>query len=291
MRRSRHTVALAILALIAVGCASPSASPNVLPSAATATPSPSPSGDAAAAELLAAAIATLDEGTARVEQTIEFEGSTVIPDGTSATARGQGSFDEPIQLRLEADFSELGIGKLVMIRDDTLVYMRGEVATQLVGRGNWLLVDLESTDPAAAPFKSLASGQNDVSMALYYLYGISGDVGASDGESIDGQPTVRFEMEIDLEAARDTIPEERMEALEDLIAGLRTGGIDRSLDAEVWVGADGFVRRVHYDYHLGTGQGGGSLITVIDFSDFGEPIELDIPSEEDVVSVEDAVPQ
>ena len=118
-----------------------------------------------------------------------------------------------------------------MIRDDSLVYMRGTSFERLVGPRRWLLVDLESDDPAAAPFKGIASGQNDVSMALFYLYGATDILSIGGGETIRGQATSRFSMEIDLEAAREEIPEERREALEDLIATFRTGGIERTVDA------------------------------------------------------------
>ena len=287
----RKPFALLILVAALVGCsASPSVSPSAVESS-TAAALPSPTTENGATALIDAVEATFAEGTVRIGQTIEFVGSSVIPDGTSGSAGGQASLEEPPQLRLQADFTEFNVGELVMIRDDNLLYMKGDVIQPMVGRGRWLLVDLESNAPAAAPFKSLASGQNDISMALYYLYGITGDVDASDGETIGGQPTTHYEMEIDLEGARDTIPEERAEALEDLIASLRTGGIDRSLDGEVWVGADGIVQRLRYTYRLGPEQGMGALTTVIDFSDFGAPLDLGIPRDDDVVPVEDAAPQ
>ena len=123
------------------------------------------------AELIAAAETSLATGTVRVAQTIEFEASSIIPDGTSAWAQGQATLDQPRRMHLTADFSALQLGKLEMLVDDSLVYMPGPVFDQLAGEGKWLLVDLDSSDPAAAPFKSLASGQNDVGMALAYLYG------------------------------------------------------------------------------------------------------------------------
>jgi hypothetical protein len=278
------------LATLLVACGSPaSVAPSAAASVATQAPtsSPSPSEPQAAADLIAAVEATLEQGTVRLEQTIEFQDSAVIPDGTTASAQGQASLGPPQQLRLRADFSALGVGKMVMIRDDTLLYMRGSAFEPLSGEDRWLLVDIESEHPAAIQFRSLASGQNDMSMALYYLYGATGDVEATAGEQIAGQPTTRYEMELDLEAAREVIPASQADALEDVIASLRVGGIERQLDGVAWVGEDGFIHRVQYTYRLGSAAGGGNMLTVIDFAEFGAPLDLQIPRDRDVVWIED----
>ena len=215
--------------------------------------SATPELDESVAELIAAAETSLATGTVRVAQTIEFEGSSIIPDDTSAWAQGQATLDQPRRMHLTADFSALQLGKLEMFVDDSLVYMHGPVFDQLAGEGKWLLVDLESSDPAAAPFKSLASGQNDVGMALAYLYGATEPVVATASNPIDGQIMRHLETEIDLELARERIPADQSEALEDLIASMRVAGIERKLDAEVWIGGvDGLVHRT--GVHLRPGR-------------------------------------
>jgi hypothetical protein len=210
-----------------------------------------------------------------------------IPDGTRASAKGQASLGTPSRMRLEASFGALGLGRIVMIRDESLVYMRGKVFESLAGPGRWLVVDLESNHPAALELRSIASGQNDVSMALYYLYGAPDSVETSSGVEIRGQATTRYEMELDLEEARDSIPPDRAEALEDVIATLRVGGVERQLDGVVWVGEDGLVHRVRYEYRVSQSAGGGRMVTVIDFDEFGAPLDLRLPNRRDVVSIED----
>ncbi len=285
MPRVRNAFAVLALATMLVACGSgtsqsPSAGQSV---AASGTPAAS---DATAA-LLVAVEATLDEETVRVDQELEFVGMATIPNGTTASARGQASLGPPSRMRLEADFGGLGLGRLVMIRDESLVYMRGKVFDSLAGRGRWLVVDLDSNHPAALEFRSIASGQNDVSMALYYLYGAPDEVETGPGEVIGGQATTRYEMELDLEAARDSIPSDRAEALEDVIATLRVGGVERQLDGVVWVGEDGLVHRVRYEYRITQRAGGGRMVTVIDFDEFGAPMDLRLPRDRDVVSIED----
>jgi hypothetical protein len=166
--------------------------------------------------------------------------------------------------------------------------MRGDVVDQLgVDPGLWLLVDLESNHPAAASFAGLTTGSNDVSLSLFYLLGGVGDVDAEDGETIRGEATRHYTLQVDLEAAREIVPEDSAESLEDNIAALRVSGIDRTVRAEAWIGESGRVVRARYVYELGRAQGGGELVSVYDFSGYGEALELGVPDEADVVSVED----
>jgi hypothetical protein len=255
---------------------------------ATPTTAPSSAETGATRDVIEAADATLAEGTVRVDQTIEFSGSNAIPAGTSATTVGQASFGQPRRMRLAADLSELGQGPIDMVVDDNLIYMRGAVFDELAGEGNWLLVDLESDSPAAAPFKSLATGQNDIGIAVVYLYGVTDATDTGDEEEIRGVTTRRYEGTADLESARDSVPDEYAEPLEDAIAALRVSGVERQVATEAWIGDDGLVHRVRYVYALGPAAGGGEMETVIDFTDFGAPIELDVPDDADVVNIEDA---
>jgi hypothetical protein len=284
-----------------VATTSPTTAPTATPAAsATATDapaSPSDSAEPSATEseavaggnedVIAAADATIAEGTVRIEQTLEFNGSSLIPDGTSATTTGQASFDLPRQMIQSADLTELGQGPIDMIVDDTLVYMSGSVFDQLAGEGNWLLVDLESEDPRAAPFKSLATGQNDVGIAIVYLYGMTGAAAVSEGEEINGVATTLYEGTSDLEAAQEAVPDQYRESFEVAVASLRAGGVEPEVETQAWVGDDGLVHRVRYVYALGPAQGGGSMETVIDFFDFGAPMELGIPSDDEVVSIDE----
>ena len=68
-----------------------------------------------------------------------------------------------------------------VILDGTLIYLRGRVLDPYIVDGTWMLVDLPSEDSQAEPFKALASGHNDASMALFYLYGVTRVLGVSDG--------------------------------------------------------------------------------------------------------------
>ena len=304
--RARPAILLLALALVVAACGgtAPSAvpSPSVAPSAPPATaspaatspaPTPTPAStvadEAEVAALLDAARASVAAGTVRIDYSVEFAGSTAIPDGVFLTGEGQASFARPRQAWLSADLRNAGFGDWEMILDDRLLYVRGDIVAQAVPAGTWLLVDLDSEHRSVDDFAEIASGQNDTSLALFYILGATDDVRVAAGEAIRGVGTRRFEVEIDLERARERVPEESAAALDENIAALLEGGIGSVLEAEIWVGDDGRVLRARYVYTLGAAQGRGTMIGAYEFSDFGAAMELGTPAEADVVRLEDAV--
>lgn len=219
-----------------------------------------------------------------------FDGSTLIPDGTFMSGTGQTSFGDPLRMSMDADFVAEEIGHLEMIVDDRLVYMRGDILAELVPPETWLQIDLDSNHPAAASFAEIVTGQNDSSLGLYYLYGATGDVVVSDGEAIDGAPTARYEVALDLDAAREQVPEDVLAVLEGNIAEMQAQGVAPQFDGVAWVNEDGRVVRASYTFDLGSAQGGGKMSATYDFGEYGAPLELGIPADADVVSIEELAP-
>jgi hypothetical protein len=287
---------LALVACLAVACSSNPTATGAPPTAAatpavtvaaTPTASPAPTVDPLLGTLIDAADQTLATKTVSYDQTVEFNGSSQIPNGTSISATGATSLGPPRQMTIDGDFSALNVGRVRMILDDTLLYLRGEFVEELIDPGQWLLVDLASDDPAVVPFLSLTSGQNDSSLTLYFLYGAEAPVEEVGDETINGIATTHYRTTVDLNKAVDEAPEAATESLLDNIAGLRTGGVEQVLDADVWIGDDGLVHRVDYEYTVGRAGGGGTMDVSNELSDFGDPLELGIPDEEDVVNIED----
>ena len=297
-RRGPLIVVAASLAIALAACGSgvasvppsPTAAPTGTPTAApTPTPTPEPTPDPVAA-LLDAATRTVDSGSVRFEFEAEFAGSRIIPKGTSIGAVGRTSFGSERQITMRADFTDLGMGDMDMLVDGNRLYMRGPAFAPLATGEQWLFIDTDSDHPSVVPFKGAATGQNDAGLALFYLFGAGDGVEVAAGLRIRGEKTQLYEAELDLEEARDLVPASSREALEDNIAELRVNGVERTLQAQAWVGGDGFVHRVRYVYTLGAQLGGGELIALYDFEDFGEPVDLAIPDDEDVVIFEDVAP-
>lgn len=301
MRRSL-AILLSVLGLVAGACGSqaspsPSSAPTATPSATpSATPAPTPTTEPTPAidplieVIRMAADDTVATGTVGIKFAAVFEGSVAIPDGTGFFGEGQASFGEPRQMAFHVDMTAFELGLMTMIVDGDVLYLAGDFAASLIEPGQYLRVDTRSDDPAVVPFIGLTEGQNDNSLAMYYVYGAVGDVKELAPETIVGIRTQHYGLEIDLEVAADLVPASKREVLLDNIAELRTNGVPRTVEAEVWVGADGLIYRTDYLYELSRATGGGTLRATYDFFDFGVPLDLGIPPEELIVDIEDVLP-
>jgi hypothetical protein len=233
-----------------------------------------------------AAEKTAATGSVALQMTVEFQGNSQVPEGTTIGMTGSSTLGDPRIAELHADFEALGVGAIDMPIDDQAVYLRGGVIDQVLrsarGGADWLFVDLASSDPAAQRFAGLSSGQNDASLLLYFLFGESDDVEEVGSETIDGASTTRYSLTADLEEALADAPAAVRDALQANIDQLEAQSVDTRLEAEVWIDEEELIRRVTYVYTM---AGGGQMLTTADFSEFGEPIELDIPDPADVVDV------
>jgi hypothetical protein len=234
-----------------------------------------------------AAEKTAATGSVALEMTVEFPGSSQVPEGTTIGMTGSSTLGDPRIAELHADFEALGVGAIDMLIDDQAVYMRGGVIDQVLrsakGGADWPFVDLASSDPAAQQFAGLLSGQNDASLLLYFLFGASDDVEEVGSETIEGAGTTRYSLTADLDEALAESPADVRDALQANIDQLEAQSVDTRLEAEVWIDEEELIRRVTYVYTMAGGA--GQMLTTVDFSEFGEPIELDIPDPGDVVDV------
>ena len=299
--RPHHAILPAVLLLVVAACGStaPSASPagSAEPPGASpgASPAASPSAEttaATAAEIDAlrdAALASVDEGTVRLVYSVEFEGANTVPDGVFLTGRGQTSFGEPRQAYLSSDLRNESFGDWEMWLDERELYLKGDVVRALVPADRWLLVNLDSNHRLVSQFASLASGQNDTSLALFYVLGASDDVQTGEGESIDGSDTTRYVLDIDLATVAERAPAESAQAIEDNLAALEASGISPVIQAEVWVGTAGRILRTRYVYTLGDAEGGGHLIGTYTFGAYGAAMDVATPPDAEVIPLEEAV--
>jgi hypothetical protein len=236
---------------------------------------------------MAAVEETIATGTARIEQTVSAEGSTVLQDFETAPFLGQASFGTDHRMYVIGDYTDLmGIGETELIREGNLVYIGGELAEQITDRAPWVLVDLESDDPAAAPFLGIASGQSDLSIPVYYFLGMSPDVQVANDNAGAGGPRRRFTGQIDLVDARAAIPAAYADALEYVLATMRVSGMSSVLAGTAWV-RDGVIEELSFTFELGRQQGGGTMTSTIAFSDLGQPLDYEIPDDSEIIRIED----
>jgi hypothetical protein len=268
----RTMIALAAIALlVAVGCSS---SPAV-----------------SAATLRDAATKTVESGSAGLTFGITFKGSQVIPDGTEIKGKGATEFGAVRRMAMEMDMTDLDAGTIEVMMDGTDSYMRSDSFASLTGDGDtWLYVDLTSDGEMAKEFASIFEGQNDASLLVYYLFGATGEVSTLGTEAISGVSTTHYAAALDLQAALDVVDPAVKPILASNLEDLKAAGVTGSVDGEAWIDGDGLVRRISYAYPLGAVAGGGAMTLIVELTDHGKPITLDLPTKDEFVSIDDLTP-
>jgi hypothetical protein len=239
--------------------------------------------------ILDAAEATLAEGSAAFDQTVIFEGSRSIPDGTEVTGFGASSFGSPTQMQGSFDYGAQ-LGTIQMIVSDSNVYFRGSVTANITGDPDlWLLVDVESDGEYSAFYRDLAAGAgaNDISLILSYLYGLDDQAETIGSESIGGVAATGYRTSVSVSLAAMEAPYALRDSLQANLAEIMSSDAWTELDAEIWIDRDGLIRRVVYVYELGDESGGGRARMICDLSEFGEHESVETPDPSEVVSEAD----
>lgn len=279
----RNVIALAGLAaaLLVSACG--------MSSGATRGPDATPVPTNAVVRLRESIPATLAQETVDFEFDAVVTGSSKIRYGTRYGGRGVSTLGGKNRLEMTADFSGLGLGELDIILDGDRAYLHGGFLGSLVKPREWVLIDGDSDDPDVVPLGDAIERASDVSIVMYYLYGETGPVVQRPPQTLRGTPAERYAVAIDLELAADKAPSGMAESLEGYIDDLADAGVERALDAEVWL-QEGLIRRVILTYHYKFSAGGGQQRITYDFLDFGDPVEPTLPAQRDIVRIEDVLP-
>jgi hypothetical protein len=237
--------------------------------------------------VLAAVETTIETGSLAFDQLATFEDTAGVPDGTRLHDTGSSALlggDRVLHV-VESGSAE---GTVELIVDGSTAYVRGDPVARLTGdRSMWLLVDLDSNDPVSEQLQTLASGEKDASILLYYLFGVAARAEVVGSETVEGVKTTRYRTSVELGKAVDEAPFEAQDALRDNLVSIMGQDMPTTLDAEVWIDEEGLVRRVSYVFDLADSVGGGHLLVTTDFSEFGDHAEVDLPSPDQVVTVAD----
>jgi hypothetical protein len=248
-------------------------------------PAPSPG------TLTTAANDTVAKGTAKLTFIIKFTGSSSIREGTEMRGAGSTEFGTERRTSLSMDFGAAGGGVMDMIVDGTDAYVRGQTFSNLTGSASrWLYIDLTSDSEMSREFATVLSGTNDTSLLVYYLLGATGEVRQLGTETIDGAKTTRYGTTIDLNAAADRVDPGLRESLEANLREAQASGTTEMIEGEAWIDDDGLLRRIRYIFKLAAVSGGGSMTMTSDIAAHGEPVDLGIPSDDEVVALDDVRP-
>jgi len=148
--------------------------------------------------------------------------------------------------------------------------------------GRWLKTEIAAIAPGTAA-GTWSNGSTDPAQLLDYLRGASSSIVRIGEERIRGVRTTHYRAVIDFDRMVRNAPAGQRKALARSLEQARAAGID-SLPIEVWVDADGVVRRevVNMSFE-NTLLAGMSMSMSIDLFDFGTTVDLAPPPAAKVV--------
>ena len=252
----------------------------------------------------AAATSSIDEGTARFEFDVTMDLSSVGVDDP-LVLRGEGqqdlannrvaaTVDMSAVLGASGDALPPGVGAafdepLETIQDGSDMYICGGPLAALETR--CAHVDLADVVGEQAITEALGGSSADPSAMLQLLAG-AGEVEEVGTEEIDGVATTHLRGTTTVAQSLERLSDEAEEQYRD---SLRRMGIDEDIfDApqpfEAWVGQDDtLVYRVVQEMELPLPSGTTRVSYDIRYTDHGEPVDIEIPTE--FVELDELVPQ
>jgi hypothetical protein len=228
----------------------------------------------------AAATKTADEQTFKVQYSMEM---TVL--GQKMTLGGTGAFDGGRDVaQTTVDLSQLPIpgaadgGSATIVYDGRVMYMKMPALTNVLpGSKPWVKVDL------AAAAKSLGVDLGsfkaaDPKQGLQQLLA-SSDAKKVGTDTIDGVETTHYRAVVDIANAAKLPPAQR-QALRQYLKEM-----SGRAPVDVWIDADGHVRRESTNFDYGTGLQHAQTSVTMNFSDFGAPVDVTVPAAGDVTDI------
>jgi hypothetical protein len=248
---------------------------------------------AAVDALRAAPEAVTEAGTAAFEMTMTMSAAgeryELTATGAADAAAGQVEMEMDLGSMLsglaEASGETIPQGLDEPIRfviDGTTVYLRMPILDVLTGSSNWLSASPEDLGQDAGSL-GLGAGAFDPAALLDVLRGVADDVTEAGTDTVRGVATTKYTATISLADALAQAPADQRERLQ---AQLDQLGTDASMPVTVWVDEDGLPRRMTMDLTglagPGTDAEGAAVAITIEYFDYGEPVDIQIPPADEV---------
>jgi hypothetical protein len=258
---------------------------SVLLAACAESPAPVSPRDA----VLDAMMAVYEAGTLHETLTMSISAA-----GQSFSFSGEADVDNEHQrIDMTMDLGMLG-GEMQMVMDEGVVYLRSPVFSD-VGTV-WVSMDPARLDPAAAgQLGGFGTGTTDPSAFVGLFAGVF-DVRAKGEQELKGVSTTHYVGTIDLKKVLEgfsdiggkDVDAATKEQLAQAVEQFESLGIGQRLPFEIWIDEEGLPRkqRVTMDFgDLVPGAEGASMDMTIELSDFGEPVDIEIPRRSEVTDV------
>jgi hypothetical protein len=284
MFRKLSVALVAPLMIVVAACAKEADSPQ----ARTEVRTEARTGAEAVAALQSAPDAAAEAGSGRMRMVIEMD---VLGQAVEMVATGEYAGD---QMHMAMDmgdmFDQLGADSgepmpegfdtsMEFVQDGTTVYMRMPMLEFLTGTSDWLSMTAEDVGVSA---EDLGTGAMDPTALLDSLRGVDSEPVPVGEEEIDGVPTTHYTATLDLEQALEQVPEDQRPLVESQLEQLGSGVIE----VDIWIDHDDLPRRMQMDMSdmvaQMTGGQSGTATATMDFFDYGEPVDIEIPSPDEV---------
>lgn len=267
------------------------AATSVLLAACAKGPTPDPINPRDA--VLNAMAAVYEAGTLHEELKMSMSAT-----GVSFSISGEADIDnEHKRIDMTMDMGLLG-GEMQIVMDHGVVYMRAPMF-QDAGT-DWVSMDPSKMDPAAAAqFGGFGAGTTDPSAYVGLFAGVF-DVKAAGEEELEGVPTTHYVGTIDLKKVLKGFSEvvgkdadaATKKQLKAAVKQFESLGIDEKIPFEIWIDAEGLPRRQRITMDFGKlvpEAEEANMEMTVDFSDFGKPVDIEIPDPSDVTDMTGAL--
>jgi hypothetical protein len=249
----RRLAVVAALALLGAGCGGGgSASPDDIAHAATKT----------------AHAGSLEADFDISGQGIKGNGSGVFNTGKNRSGQ--------LSMKVTSNGREIPVDTIV---SGDVFYMRSPAFARAVsGDKEWIKLDIAKlAQQQGVDLSGLLDASPTPTNALAYLAGAR-DVKKVGFESVGGVKTTHYQVTVDLRRAADRASGSEQTALKNVIS--QTGITKLPLD--VWIGDNGYIRRVEYEEHAGRQQAARVAMVL---HDFGDPVSIKPPPSNSVVDL------
>jgi hypothetical protein len=200
-----------------------------------------------------------------------------------------------------------------IVQHGDVVYLRAPMLTAFdpALADKWIRIDgsklgaMAGSGASTSPLSGVG-GMGDPSATLEYLKGAGADVTTIGPETIDGVDTTHVHATVSMRQALDAAGSNRDEleqSLKNLPGGVGDAFESFTFPVDVYVDADGYVRRIAITYDLGDvlqsaaeslassshtsvpGNLGATMTMTVDYRDFGQPVSITEPAESETVSI------
>jgi len=260
-------------------------------------------GTAGATAIERASVKTVEVKTAKVSLTVSATGlpgssgaATITADGAIDNVNGRAQLTADLSKAAAGlpsiaggALSALGDGKLQIVTDGSNAYVKVGTLASIFGATSdqtWVKVS-GNGDASSANSSTVADGTE-----VLKILGQAGDVTTVGTESVRGVDTTHYRGTLDVAAALGQLSADERAKIEGQLSQV---GIDPkaiNFPVDVWIGQDDLVRRVQVgvdgSQFAGTAAptGGVNATVTVELYDFGAPVDITIPSADQVFNLD-----